>query len=95
MAVQYEQPAVEAPHKLMLDGRRKLTLDGVQDVESFDENLIVLHTTHGTLVIRGEGLHLKALSLDGGQAAVDGMVDSLVYEDTERGSGGFFHRLFG
>ena len=95
MTERYEQPAVEAPHKLLLDGRRRLSLDGVRDVESFDENLIVLQTERGTLVIRGEGLHLQSLSLEGGQAAVDGTVDALIYEDAERSGGGFLRRLFG
>ena len=95
MSERYEQPAVEAPHRLTLDGRRRLNLDGVRDVESFDDNTIVLETARGTLVIRGEGLRLQSLSLEGGQAAVDGTVDALIYEDAERGGGGLLHRLFG
>ncbi|MDO4845753.1 MAG: sporulation protein YabP [Oscillospiraceae bacterium] len=95
MTERYEQPAVEAPHRLTLDGRRRLSLDGVRDVESFDENTIVLHTARGTLVIRGEGLQLQSLSLEGGQVAVDGTVDALIYEDAERNEGGFLRRLFG
>ena len=95
MTERFEQAAVEAPHRLTLDGRRRLNLDGVRDVESFDENTVVLETVRGTLVIRGEGLRLQSLSLEGGQAAVDGTVDALIYEDTDRGGGGFLHRLFG
>ena len=64
-------------------------------VESFDEEMVVLHTTKGTLVIRGSGLHLQLLSLDGGQVHVDGMVDSMTYENEVREAGSFFARLFG
>ena len=67
----------------------------IVEVESFDESMIVLHTTRGTLVIRGSGLHLQLLSLDGGQVHVDGTVDSMTYEDETREAGGFFARLFG
>lgn len=94
MAFEYEQKALELPHKLTLDSRNRLNLSGVKEVESFDEGMVVLHTTHGTLVIRGDGLHLQMLSLDGGQVHVDGTVNSLTYEDGTR-TGGFFNRLFG
>lgn len=95
MSERYEQPAVEAPHRLILDGRRRLDLDGVRDVESFDETMLVLETARGTLVVRGEGLHLQSLSPEGGQVNVEGRIDALIYEDTERGGGGFLRRLFG
>lgn len=95
MAYGYEEKALENPHRITLDGRSRLTMTGVTEVESFDENMIVLNTTRGTLVIRGEGLHLQLLSLDGGQVHVDGTVDSMTYEDSAREPGGFFSRLFG
>ena len=94
MAYEYEQKALELPHKLTLDGRSRLNLTGVTEVESFDEGMVVLHTTRGTLVVRGDGLHLQMLSLDGGQVHVDGTVNSLTYEDSTPNSGGFFSRLF-
>lgn len=93
MAYEYEEKALELPHKLTLDGRSRLDLTGVKEVESFDEGMVVLHTTRGTLVVRGDGLHLQMLSLDGGQVHVDGTVNSLTYEDSSQ-SGGFFSRLF-
>lgn len=93
MAYEYEEKALELPHKLTLDGRSRLNLTGVKEVESFDEGMVVLHTTRGTLVVRGDGLHLQMLSLDGGQVHVDGTVNSLTYEDSSQ-SGSFFSRLF-
>ena len=95
MAYEYEQKGLELPHKLTLDGRNRLNLTGITEVESFDEGMVVLHTTRGTLVVRGEGLHLQLLSLDGGQVHVDGTVHSLTYEDDGHAAGGFFSRLFG
>ncbi len=82
------------PHRLTLDGREKLTLSGVEHVERFDENEIVLRTALGDLFITGENLHIDALSLDGGEMAVSGTVTSLTYEDTARQGRGFFGRLF-
>lgn len=82
------------PHELRLDNREKLSVSGVREVESFDENAVVLHTARGVLIIRGNGLHLKTLSIDGGDIAVTGTVDALSYEEAQK-AGGFFRRLFG
>ena len=90
-----ELPAAELPHKLLMDGRNRLNVSGVKDVESFDEVMVVLITVRGTLVVRGEGLHLKALSLESGEVAVDGLIDALTYEDETPPRRGLFGRILG
>ena len=80
------------PHKLILDERKNLSVSGVTEVISFDETATVLNTSLGTLIVHGDNLKLKTLSLDGGQVAVTGKIDSLIYEQT-RVSG--FRRIFG
>ena len=82
-------------HRLQLDGREKLTVSGVEDVERFDEGCIVMATCEGTLIVTGEGLHIGKLSLDGGELHVDGRIDAVTYEDAPVQGGGFFSRLFG
>lgn len=82
----------QMPHKLQLSERQKLTMTGVTEVVSFDENAVVLQTSLGTLLIQGQGLQLKTLSLEGGQVAVDGTVTSLTYEEPRQD--GLFRRLF-
>ena len=93
MAYDITDPA--AVHRLQLEGREKLTVAGVEDVERFDDQCIVLRTGAGTLVVSGEGLHIGKLSLDGGEMQVDGRIDALSYEDTEARQGSFLSRLFG
>ena len=69
------------PHKLCLNERKELTMTGVTEVVSFDDSTVVLHTGLGTLVIQGQDLQLKTLSLEGGQVAVDGSISALTYEE--------------
>ena len=88
-----EERGLQLPHKLSLEERKKLTVSGVAEVVSFDESAVVLRTARGVLLVRGQDLHLKTLSLDGGQVAVEGMVSALIYEEPRR-EGGFFTRLF-
>ena len=76
-----------AAHRIVLDNRNRLTVSGVDGVESFDETSIVMSTAEGSLIIRGESLHIEKLSLDGG-------VDSLTYEEEEPRQGSFLGRLF-
>jgi sporulation protein YabP len=71
---------MEFPHRLTLDERRHLSMTGVSEVVSFDENAVVMRTQLGLLVIQGKDLQLKTLSLDGGQVVVEGNVEGLNYE---------------
>jgi len=82
-------------HHLELVGREQLTVSGVEDVDRFDETVIVMSTSAGTLVVSGEDLHIGKLSLDGGELHVDGRIDSLTYEDAGPSRGGLLSRLFG
>lgn len=82
-------------HHILLESRNNLTISGVEEVESFDDSTITMHTVQGTLIIQGQGLHIEKLSLDGGDLKVEGQVDSLSYENTSPNSGGFWSRLFG
>ena len=95
MPMAYEMTGGAGMHRLALEGREKLTVAGVEDVERFDDQYIVLRTGAGTLVVSGEGLHIGKLSLDGGEMQVDGRIDAVTYEDTEVRQGSFLSRLFG
>ena len=82
-------------HRLVLEQRKSLSVTGVTEVVSFDENLVHLKTQQGVLLIHGEGLSLKTLTQQGGQVAVEGLIKALQYEEVRAAAGGFFRRLFG
>lgn len=84
-------------HRLELEGRERLLVSGVEEVERFDEEEIVMNTTAGTLVVGGNNLHIGKLNLDGGELHVDGEIHTLLYEDENprASQGGLFRRLFG
>lgn len=84
---------IPLPQKLTLSERSKLTVTGVSEILSFDEATVVLRTNLGDLSIHGEQLKLKSLSVEGGQAAVEGSISALVYTQTKKG--GWRSRLFG
>lgn len=47
------------PHHIHLDERKSLSISGVLEVESFDEEAIVMSTSLGELIVRGNGLHIE------------------------------------
>ncbi|MCL2587845.1 MAG: sporulation protein YabP [Oscillospiraceae bacterium] len=84
----------ELQHNIILEGRERLSISGVEDVESFNEETITVYTSKGMLIIQGSDLHIEKLSLDGGDLSVEGEVHSLRYEEETREKGGLFSRLF-
>ena len=84
-------PEEHLPHKLQLTERKTLTMTGVTEVVSFDETAVVLQTSLGLLIVQGQQLQLKNLSLEGGQVAVEGAISALSYEEPRQGG---WRRLF-
>ena len=88
-----EEMKRDMPHSIIIEGREKMT--GVVDVQSFDEEQIMLETVRGMLVVRGQGLHVERLQLEAGELIVLGEVGCLEYDDSVQPRGGMFARLFG
>ena len=83
------------PHNLILENRKKLSLSGVTDVDSFDEKTVILYTQMGELTIQGKNLHVNGLDVETGEMSVEGDIWALTYGDKDRrGSLGFFGKLF-
>lgn len=82
------------PNDLTLQNRRKLTVSGVEQVERFDVSEISMRTGEGSLVVRGEDLHISRLSVEGGDVNITGLITEIRYEETQP-ERGFWARLFG
>lgn len=83
-------------HNVIMENREKISVSGVIDVESFNEETIVLQTQMGLLTIQGFNLHINKLSVDTGELSIEGEVASLIYQDDDgyANKGGFFTKLF-
>ena len=85
------------PHSCLLQNRSSVSLTGVREVVSFDENQVVMDTDLGLLTLKGKELHVSRLTVEKGEVDVEGTIDSLVYSSNEayRKSGkSFIARLF-
>ena len=85
-------------HKVTMTNRRTCTINGVNDVLSFDVHEILLETEQGMLMIKGDELHVNRLTLDKGEVDVDGKIDSFTYSDVatagSRQNESFLTKLF-
>ena len=82
-------------HAVELCNRETAAFTGVADVESFNEEEIVLLTDLGTIVLAGEGLHIVKLNLDDGVLEAEGRILALEYADEPKmGKKGFLSVLF-
>ena len=89
-----EERVREMPHNIILEERGKLSVSGVVDVQSFDEEQVLLETVRGMLVVRGQGLHVERLQLEAGELIVEGEVGLVEYDDSVQPRGGLLKRLF-
>lgn len=79
---------------VIIEDRKKLTLSGVKDVVSFDEETILLDTAFGRATVKGEGLHIIGFNTDSGDLEATGKIHAFVYMSDVRTSGGLWSRLF-
>ena len=66
----------------------------ILDVDSFDEEMVVVYTELGELTVRGSGLHINKIDVEAGELSLEGQIDSLSYADQPAARGGFFARMF-
>ncbi len=84
---------VNKEHAVALTDRKRLSLTGVQDVDCFNEQLVVLRTPLGTLTVTGAALNISQLNLENGRVEVEGEIDALEYSGGKK-AGGLLGRLF-
>lgn len=83
---------------MTMESRKSCKISGVSDALSFDENRVLLETVDGMLDIKGSQLHVSRISLEKGEADVEGRVDSLVYTEKKtfaKKGESLLKRLFG
>ena len=86
----------DAMHNVILENRKKVSVSGVDDVESFNEDEIVLHTQQGVLVLKGSELHINKLNVDSGDVSITGEINSMEYivASLKSKGNGFLGKMF-
>lgn len=79
---------------LTVKERNRLTLNGVSNIESFDEGYITLEIGEGRISVEGDGLKIESLSREGGEIQITGRINGVFYSEKKK-IGGKFRGLFG
>lgn len=82
---------------LVLENREKLSISGVLDVLSFDDQVVIVETELGLLTIKGDELHINKLSIDTSEVIVEGQIFNLAYSEDDinkKTSGSLLGRIF-
>ena len=81
---------------VILENRNKLNVSGVQDVLSFDDQMVIVETELGLLTVKGDNLRINKLSTDTEEVTVEGKIINLAYsEKTNVGKeGSLFSKIF-
>ena len=81
---------------LVLENRKKLSVSGVNDVLSFDDQVVMVDTELGLLTVKGENIRINKLSLDTAEVIVEGEISNLSYSQNkqEKNTGTLLSKIF-
>lgn len=81
---------------LILENREKLSISGVIDVLSFDNQVVMIETELGLLTVKGEELRINKLSIDTSEVIVEGNISHLSYSEKnqEKSKGSLIGKIF-
>lgn len=84
----------DLPHNIIMENRSKISISGVENAESYNDSEVILHTSKGILIIKGEGMNLSKLNLDSGEITVNGRIVLIEYAEPKKSSGSFLGKIF-
>ncbi len=85
----------EKLHKLVMTGREKIVVSGVEDVDSFDDDKVIAYTTEGVMTVKGAEFRINRLNVEAGELEIEGEIDSIEYADGHKSDkGGFLGKIF-
>lgn len=79
---------------IIMENREKVSITGVIDIHSFDDELVLAQTELGILTIKGEDLKMNKLNLDNNELVVEGQIVALAYSDGGHNKKGIMNKLF-
>ena len=87
---------MDGKQDVCLFSRKRMTLTGIEEVESFSETEITLSSVLGKIAVEGNGLKIERFSTEQGELVINGNFDSFCYWGAENGGEkrGILGRLF-
>lgn len=96
MAIEERKLFTNVVQNVILENRNKLSISGVLDVLSFDDQIVILETELGLLTVKGENIKINKLSIDTSEVIVEGEISSIGYSEknTSDKDSSFIRKIF-
>ena len=80
---------------IVIQNREKAVITGVEDIHSFDDELVIVQTDLGILTIKGENLKMNKLNLENNELIIEGRTSAIAYSDAaQKKKQGLMNKLF-
>mgnify|MGYP001137581223 FL=1 len=90
-----EANAVFKNQNVFIEDRNKITITGVENVDSFNDSTVTLKTSKGGMIVEGKDLNVGNLNLDSGSVKISGIINGLTYSDKDLSQrGNFIEKIF-
>lgn len=89
-----EEKRLPPAHSVILEERRRLSITGVTDIDSFDEENVLVYTEAGELMVHGAGIHINRIDVASGELLLEGDITGMEYTDNPPARGGLWAKLF-
>lgn len=66
---------------IIMENREKISVTGVIDIHSFDDELVLAQTDLGILTIKGDDLRMNKLNLENNELIIEGKIIAVAYSD--------------
>lgn len=80
---------------IIMENREKISVTGVIDIHSFDDELVLAQTDLGIITIKGEDLKMNKLNLENNELIIEGKIIAVAYSDINNNKKtGIMNKLF-
>ena len=96
MVEERKQNNINVMQNVVLENREKLNVTGINDILSFDDQVVILSTDLAMLTIKGSELKINKLNIDESEVKIEGNISNIGYsQDTEEKKGeNIFSKIF-
>jgi sporulation protein YabP len=85
---------IRKEHEIKIIKRKEMSISGVEEVISFDEESVRLMSIEGEIYIEGEDIKIGVLDTDRGLVTLSGKINGFYYVSEDKGTKkGFFSRF--
>lgn len=96
MIEERKQNNINVMQNVVLENRERLNVTGINDILSFDDQVVILSTDLGMLTIKGSELKINKLNIDESEVKIEGNISSISYsqDSPKRKSESIFSKIF-